>query len=101
MQLKVLSWNIWFDGDVEKVNKFLESCDVDILCLQEVTKIGDELHISDQLTKNLGYQQAYSFAFQIPINGQIVDVGNVTFSKYPIINSAIHKLSDKDDRSIL
>lgn len=36
MQLKILSWNIWCDGNFKKVSSFLAACDADIIGLQEV-----------------------------------------------------------------
>lgn len=36
MQLKILSWNIWNDGDFAQISAFLKKFDADIIGLQEV-----------------------------------------------------------------
>lgn len=69
MSLKILSWNIWFHGDLEKVNEFLENFKADILGLQEVMMIDKKVQISKRLTKELGYKYVYAPAFRYPING--------------------------------
>lgn len=98
MSLKILSWNIWFYGDLEKVDKFLENFNADILGLQEVMMVDKKVQISKRLTEKLGYKYVYTPAFQYPINGIPTDIGNAIFSKYPIISNQIHNLSENENR---
>ena len=98
MRLKILSWNIWFYGNLPKVNEFLENFGADILGLQEVMRFDDKLQISKILTEKLGYKFVYAPAFQYPIKGRLTEVGNAIFSKYPIISHKVHNLSDEENR---
>ncbi len=98
MRLKILSWNIWYDGDLEQVNAFLEQSSADIIGLQEVMRIDGILQLSERLTKKLGYTVVYVPVIQIPKNGKTAEVGNAILSKHPIKNSITHDLSQTDDR---
>lgn len=98
MQLKILSWNIWFHGNLEKVNDFLEKSNADIIGLQEVMMIDHEMQISPLLTNKLGYKYVYAATFQYPIKGALTDIGNAILSKYPIMKSEVHNLSEKENR---
>lgn len=98
MQLKILSWNIWYSGDLEKVNEFLENFNADIFGLQEVMRVNGEIKLSKYLKEESGYKYVYAPAFKIPINGVQTEVGNAIFSKYPILSHIVHNLSEKDNR---
>lgn len=98
MKLKILSWNIWFDGDLKAVNDFLENSDADIIGLQEVMQINDVIQISKRLREKLGYEFVYSPAFQIQKDGKAVDVGIAIFSKFPILKSKTYNLSKTNNR---
>jgi endonuclease/exonuclease/phosphatase family metal-dependent hydrolase len=98
MSLRILSWNIWFDGNLDKVNSFLENNNADIIGLQEVMQVGGVLQLSKKFIEELGYKYIYAPVFKIQKNGSKVDVGNAIFSKYPILNSKIHNLSKTDNR---
>ncbi|OGK32616.1 hypothetical protein A3F57_03390 [Candidatus Roizmanbacteria bacterium RIFCSPHIGHO2_12_FULL_36_11] len=98
MRLKILSWNIWYHGDLAKINEFLERFNADILGLQEVMMVDKKIQLSEHITDKLGYKYIYAPAFQIPINGLTTDVGNAIFTKNPILNRKIHNLSETDNR---
>ena len=98
MSLKILSWNIWFHADLKKVNDFLENFNGDILGLQEVTMVDKKVQVSKRLTDELGYKYVYAPAFQFPLNGVPTNIGNAIYSKYPIIESYIHNLSENENR---
>lgn len=98
MQLKILSWNIWYNGDLDKVNEFLENFNADIIGLQEVMRVDSDVKLSKRLKEELGYKYVYAPAVQIPIHGVQTEVGNAIFSKYPIISHTVHNLSEKDNR---
>lgn len=98
MELKILSWNIWYDGDSEKVNEFLENFGADIIGLQEVRRIDGRVQLSKRLTFELAYEYVYYPVFNIEKNGQTVEVGNAIVSKYPIVKSVVHNLSKEENR---
>lgn len=98
MFLKVLSWNIWYHGNLNKVNDFLEKSDADIIGLQEVISINNEIQLSKNLKEKLGYTYIYASAFKRRIDGRLVDIGNAVLSKYPILESKFHNLSKTENR---
>lgn len=98
MFLKIFSWNIWYHGNMEKVNNFLEKSGADIIGLQEVMQLDKTIQLSKRLKTELNYKYVYAPVFQIQKNGQTIDVGNAIFSKYPIVSNKIHNLSKTDNR---
>jgi endonuclease/exonuclease/phosphatase family metal-dependent hydrolase len=98
MRLKLLSWNIWCDGHFDDIKQFLLSADADILCLQEVLPRSKTIPVVELLTAR-GYVHAYGAAMEITLSsGENEEMGNAVFSKYPIIRSTVHTLSDEDRR---
>ncbi|MDO8619741.1 MAG: endonuclease/exonuclease/phosphatase family protein [bacterium] len=59
MQLKILSWNIWCDGDFEKTCEFLRASNADIIGIQEVMPEDKTRDITSYLS-GLGYEYAIS-----------------------------------------
>ncbi|MBI4226515.1 endonuclease/exonuclease/phosphatase family protein, partial [Candidatus Roizmanbacteria bacterium] len=98
MQLKILSWNIWFHGNLEKVNEFLEKSNADILGLQEVMMVDEKIRLSNSFINESGYKYVYAPAFEYPINGVPTNIGNAVFSKYAITFQKIHNLSEEENR---
>lgn len=98
MQLKILSWNIWFLGDLVKVNKFLKDFNADIIGLQEVMMVDNKIQISKSLMEELGYKYIFATAFQYPINGIPTNIGNAILSKYPILGNKVYNLSENENR---
>jgi endonuclease/exonuclease/phosphatase family metal-dependent hydrolase len=95
MQLKILSWNIWCDGYFDQIAGFLKSSNADIMGLQEVLPHSKQIPIIELLT-SIGYTYVYAAALDTLLaNGETEEMGNAVFSKYPIISSKIHALSDK------
>jgi len=95
MQLKVLSWNIWDEGHFDEIAEFLKSSEADIVGLQEVLPFSKNIPIIESLT-SLGYEHVYAPA-RLP-SGEKEEMGNAVFSKYPIISSAVHVLSEENKR---
>lgn len=94
--LKILSWNIWYDGDFEKISKFLFKFNADIVGLGEVVPDDPTRDVISFMHK-LGYQHILAPVLTIEKDGRTMS--NALFSKYPIIKSKIHKLPDaKTDR---
>ncbi len=96
MQLKILSWNIWYDGDFSKISKFLSEFNADIVGLGEVVP-DDPTRDTITLMSKLGYQHIVAPVLTIQKDGRTMSNG--LFSKYPIQKSQIHPLPDtKTDR---
>ena len=92
MQLKILSWNIWCDGDFNKVSGFLNTCGADIIGLQEIVP-GDKGRDVVSFLSLLGYEHVVA-----PIGATFDDGRMITsaiFSKYPIQTSNMHMLSEE------
>jgi len=97
MKLKIVSWNIWCDGDFDGISKFLKSSDADIIGLQEVLPDSKKIPITDFL-KSLGYEYIYSGLTLTFSDGNTKEMGNAVFSKYKIIDTKIHNLSEDNNR---
>lgn len=98
MQLKILSWNIWCDGHFDEIAQFLKSFDADIIGLQEVLPHSKQIPVIDLLV-SLGYGHIYVPVLTAHLlNGGSEEMGNAIFSRYPIINSKTHILSEEKKR---
>ncbi|MCE9541278.1 endonuclease/exonuclease/phosphatase family protein [Candidatus Kaiserbacteria bacterium] len=96
MRLKVLSWNIWIDGNFKQLVDFLETQDADVIGLQEVKDDDTERPVLAFL-QNHGYQYVF-----MPVEKKFKDKvyrdGPAVFSKFPINSSQTHNLSREDSR---
>lgn len=82
MKLKILSWNIWIDGFLEKWEEFLRTADADIIGLQEVKDDDPDRDIIGMLAK-LGYNHTFARTEQV-WDGKTYRHGPAIFSKFPI-----------------
>lgn len=98
MQLKILSWNIWYDGNFDEIIKFLASFDADILGLQELVP-DDPTRDTIGFLKKLGYYHVFAPVKTIKKDGRTMS--NAVFSKYPIVSNEIYMLSEVDSRNAL
>ena len=98
MQLKILSWNIWYDGHFDEISKFLASFNADVIGLQEVVPDDPTRDIISFL-KKLGYHHVFAPVKTIKKDGRTM--GNAVFSKYPIINNETYVLSETSSRKAL
>ena len=94
MQVKILSWNIWLDGDLEAVIAFVRNSEADIIGMQEVIP-EREPNILDAMTA-LGYQHSFAKVTELHKDGK--EMGNAIFSRFPIVESKTHTLSDEERR---
>lgn len=103
MELKVLSWNIWYGKYLDKILRYLKKEDAEILCLQEIVANKDgSNNTAEIIAKKLDYQFfEYSFALEIEKDEKPLDWGNAILSKYPIIGKKTHVLSSTDKRIAL
>lgn len=98
MKLKILSWNIWCDGHFSEISNFLTACNADIIGLQEVLPHSKQIPVINLMTK-LGYYHVYFPVMEMVLeNGETEELGNAIFSKYPIIESRVHVLSQQHKR---
>ena len=95
MELKIISWNIWDEGHFDEIAQFLKSSEADIVGLQEVLPFSKSIPIIEFLT-SLGYEHVYAPARLS--SGEKEEMGNAVFSKYPIVSSAVHVLSEENKR---
>ena len=91
MQLKILSWNIWYDGDFEKISNFLSEFEADIVGLGEVVP-DDPTRDAITFMHKLGYEHILAPVLTIQKDGRTMS--NALFSKYPIIKSKVYPLLD-------
>ena len=94
MQLKILSWNIWFKGDLDGVVQYVKDTSPDIIGMQEVVP-ERETNILASL-KALGYQSAFTSVTELRKDGK--KMGNAIFSRHEIINTQTHVLYETDTR---
>lgn len=95
MNLKILSWNIWYDNDFKLVCDFLASTDADIIGLQEIVP-NDPVRDVGNFLKELGYHEIIVPTKTLS-DGRLMS--NAVFSKYPIINTKTHVLSENESRT--
>lgn len=98
MQLKILSWNIWYDGQFDEISRFLASFDADIIGLQEMVP-DDPMRDTIGFLKKLGYHHVFAPVLTIKKDGRTMS--NAVFSKYPIIGNETYVLSETDSRNAL
>jgi len=91
MEIKVLSWNIWYDGDFAKISKFLSEFNADIVGLGKVVP-DDPTRDTIAFMSKLGYKHILAPVLTIQKDGRTMS--NALFSKYPIVDSKIHSLPD-------
>lgn len=85
MKIKILSWNIWIDGFLEKWETYLRSVDADIIGLQEVKNNDPNRDVIGMLAK-LGYNYTFAETEQV-LDGKTYRHGPAIFTKFPIIES--------------
>ena len=95
MELKIVSWNIWVDGFLQKWKDFLQTANADILGLQEVKDDDKQRDIIKVLTE-LGYEYTFARTEQV-WDGKLYKHGPAIFSKFPIINSEKIQLEQGDN----
>ena len=98
MQLKILSWNIWYDGKFDEISEFLADFDADIIGLQEVVPDDPALDVIGFM-KKLGYKTLFAPVMEIREDGRTMS--NAIFTKYPIVNNKTHILSEQESRNAL
>ena len=97
MELKILSWNIWYDGHFDEISKFLAESKADIIGLQEVVP-DDPTRDTIGFLKKLGYESVFAPVLTIK-DGRTMS--NAVFSKYPIISNETYILSEENSRNAL
>lgn len=93
--MKILSWNIWVDGDFEQIEEFLDSTNADIIGLQEVKDNDPQRDVIGFLTGR-GYNHFFAPTEQI-WDGKRYRHGPAIFSTFPIVYSEKIQLESGDD----
>lgn len=96
MKLKILSWNIWYDGYFDQITQLLNGADADIVGLQEVVP-DDKSRDTIGFMKTLGYDCVFAPVLTIENDGRTM--GNAIFSKIKIVDSKTYELSKDDYRN--
>ena len=99
MQLKILSWNVWIHCHFDQVKDFLNTCDADIIGLQEVQSDDKERDIIGYMVGR-GYE--YVFApIELSWGGKTYNFGPALFTKHKILSSETYNLPDSKNRIAL
>lgn len=102
MQVKILSWNIWWGGVyLDKVIKFLRASDADIIALQEVTQTPDgQENTAALIAEKLGMKYVYVTGVDVrPLKPFVM--GNAILTKLPILASKTKILGNIDSRAAI
>lgn len=99
MQLKILSWNIWLNGDFDQIKKFLKTSNADIIGLQEVEDHKPTRDVIGYLN-NLGYRHVFA-PIEKTWDEILYNDGPAIFSKFEILDSQIYQISETDPRVVL
>lgn len=99
MQLKVVSWNIWTDGNFTEVLDFLKSANADVISLQEVVSDDPERDVIGFLS-NLGYQNVFA-PVEKDWGERIIKDGPAVFTKHKILKSETFILSKTESRAVV
>lgn len=95
MQLKILSWNIWYHGNFAPIAEFLKASDADIIGVQELV-------LDDPIRDTVGYLKKFGYdAVCAPVK-KLEDgrtMCNAIFSKQKILASEIYTLSEMQSRN--
>ncbi len=97
MQIKVLSWNIWIEGNFNQTVDFLINSKADIIGLQEVVDNDTNRDIIGVL-KNAGYE-AFFGSVEHTWGGNVYRDGPALFTRYKMTNNETILLSKKDKRA--
>lgn len=95
MQLKILSWNIWYHGNFAPIAEFLKASDADIIGVQELV-LDDPTRDTVGYLKKLGYDSVCAPVKKIE-DGRTMC--NAIFSKHKIMASEIYTLSEMKSRN--
>lgn len=97
MKIKVVSWNIWVNGNFDGIKEFLTTADADIIALQEVQANDPERDVIGFLTE-LGYQHVFAMT-EHSWGGTDYKIGPALFTKLPVIDSGTFLINEKDARA--
>ena len=103
MKIKVISWNIWGGKHLDDLISYLKNAEADVIALQESIKDEDGGNTALTIAQALGYECVSEHSVQMSSKWSgpereketTITFGNAILSKYKIINSSIHKLSEK------
>jgi endonuclease/exonuclease/phosphatase family metal-dependent hydrolase len=91
MRVKILSWNIWVDGNFGEIADFLKAFNADIIGLQEV-QADDQKRDAVGFLKSLGYECAFAPIKKV-WGGKTWNDGPAIFSRYKMVKAETYLLS--------
>ncbi len=101
MTIKILSWNIWINGNFEQIAEFLKKEYADIIGLQEVKDDDLERPVIEFL-RDLGYEFLFTPVEKIwKSDNKAYFDGPAIFSKYKIKNHESFNLSKEESRAVI
>ena len=80
--MKILQWNIWYKEDINKIAKELKRIDADVVCIQELSFVGNDrtgINVLNEVYPYVYYEIADTF-----LDGR--SQCNAILSRYPFIN---------------
>jgi len=85
MEVSFLTWNIWYEENIENIAAFLNEHPADIVCLQELTNGYAKTHsdTGGYIAEQLGYNH---FVKTIPLDNADWEIANGIFTRFPIKN---------------
>lgn len=97
MKIKILSWNIWVDGNFDGIVSFIKQSKADVIGLQEVKDNDPERKVISYIQR-LGYEYVFAPVLKIWDGIEYRD-GPAVFSKYPILSNKKHILTKNESRA--
>ncbi len=82
--MKILQWNIWYKEDINNIAKELKRIDADIVCIQELSFVGNDKNSIDVLSQI--YPYVYYEIADTFLDGR--SQCNAILSKYPFIEKS-------------
>ena len=82
--MKILQWNIWYKEDINNIAKELKRIDADIVCIQELSFVGNDKNSIDVLSQI--YPYVYYEIADTFLDGR--SQCNAILSKYPFIKKS-------------
>jgi len=108
MQIKIITYNIWHGMYLEKVIDFLQQEKADIICLQEVARVGQkqravvpQVDLFNQIKTGLGMDGTYQRMCWGTVGRGTFDIGMVVFSAHPMMELTTYRYEREETGEVL
>jgi endonuclease/exonuclease/phosphatase family metal-dependent hydrolase len=102
MTLKIMNWNVWYSEKADNLVEFIKKINPDILCCQELTvnfEINPGVSVPDKIADDCGFKYYFFHPMTTYINnGEVIQMGNGIFSKFPITKSEFKYIQEADPK---